>query len=241
MDAKVHKQYQDIQEDHWLFRVRENLLLDLAETYFEKGQKVLDFGCNYGHAVRILQERGYHAEGYDISEEAIAYGRSQGIKNIFSIPEKKLSSEHYDAAITFDVLEHIQDDAKAFSEIAATIKKGGHLIIVVPAYMFLWGMHDVVAHHFRRYTLSELVSLSEKIGGFEIVRKSYFNTFLFIPITIFRLGSRLLKLESRDSDFDINNPILDRLFFGIFNAERKLLRYISFPFGVSALLVLRKK
>jgi hypothetical protein len=34
---------------------------------------------------------------------------------------------------------------------------------------------------------------------------------------------------------------LDKIFFTIFNFERKLLKHVKFPFGVSILLVLKKK
>jgi len=74
-----------------------------------------------------------------------------------------------------------------------------------------------------------------------IKHSTYFNTFLFLPIALVRLTSKIFGLKKRQSDFDINNPFLDKLFFLIFNFERKLLKHIKFPFGVSILLVLEKK
>lgn len=241
MDSRLHKQYQDLEESHWLFKVRDNILKDVAKKYFKQNASILDFGCNYGHSVQLLQRLGYRAQGVDISEVAIQYGKSIGIQNIFLLDEKKNNQETFDVVIALDVIEHIQDDERALKEISEMVKPGGLIVVAVPAYMFLWGVQDEVAHHFRRYTMSQLVSLSKRAGDFEIVRKTYFNTLLFVPIALFRLVSRLVQRNSRSSDLDINNAFLNTLFFGIFNFERKILKYINMPFGVTALLILRKK
>lgn len=241
MDIRLHKQYQKVQEDHWWFKVRDSILKDITQKYFKPNSLILDFGCNYGHTTRLLRSLGYDAYGVDISEEAIKYGRSLGIENIFLESEKSFSENYFNAVVSLDVLEHIEDDQKAFDHIASIIKPGGIIVIMVPAFMFLWGAHDEISHHFRRYTLGELVGLSKRVGDFEIIKKSYFNTFLFIPIALIRLFSNLFNFKSRDSDLEINNVFLNKLFFYIFDFERKLLKYLIFPFGVSVLLVLKKK
>lgn len=241
MDIKLHKQYQKVQETHWWFRVRGNLLKDTAKKYLKPGGSVLDFGCNYGHTTKLLQDRGFNTFGIDISEEAIGYGRSLGISNIFLESEKSFPINSFDATISLDVLEHIKDDKNAFAHIVSVVKRGGIIVIMVPAYMFLWGVQDEISHHFRRYTLKGLIDLSKQVGDFEIVRKSYFNTLLFIPIALIRLFSNLFNLKSRDSDLDINNTFLNKLFFLIFDFERKILKYFNLPFGVSILLILRKR
>lgn len=241
MDIKLHKQYQKVQESHWWFRVRDNLLKDIAQKYFKSKGLILDFGCNYGHSTKLLQNAGFDALGTDISTEAIEYGRSLGILNIFLDSEKSFSANHFDAAISLDVLEHIKDDKGAFAHVASVVKPGGVIVIMVPAYMFLWGVQDEISHHFRRYTLAELIKLVGQVGNFDIVKKSYFNTLLFIPIALVRIFSNLFNLKQRDSDLNLNGPFLNKLLFYIFDFERKMLSYFNLPFGVSILLILRKK
>jgi SAM-dependent methyltransferase len=167
--------------------------------------------------------------------------RSLGIKNIFLDSEKSFVENYFDAAISLDVLEHIENDEKAFAYIASRVKSGGIIVIMVPTYMFLWGVQDEIAHHFRRYTMQSLIEVSKKAGDFEIVKKSYFNTFLFLPIALVRLWTRFFVSHPRDSDLDMNSPFVNRVLHWIFDIERKCLRHVNFPFGISALLILRKK
>ena len=89
--------------------------------------------------------------------------------------------------IALDVIEHIKDDEEALKEIYRVLKPQGMAIIAVPAFMFLWGVTDVISHHYRRYTLSELRKKIEN-RRFSIIRSSYFNTFLFPFIALVRLG-----------------------------------------------------
>ncbi len=240
MDAKLHKLYQDVQESHWWFQVRDNLLKDIALKYWKPGSKVLDFGSNYGHAVKILDNMGFDTWGVDVSEEAIRHGRAQNISNLILDREKKFLPESFDVIISLDVMEHIKDDNAAFQYISSLLKPGGVIVIQVPAFMFLWGVQDEVSHHFRRYTLPILLNTANKAGKFQIIKKSYFNTFLFLPIAGFRLFCRFFNIKSRDSDLNINNKYIGKMFYLIFDLERRLLKYVNLPFGVSALIILKK-
>ncbi len=241
MDIKLHKQHQSVQGSHWWFRVKDNVLKDLVRKYLKPEDSVLDFGCNYGHSVKFLQSLGFAAEGVDVSDEAINYGRSLGIKNIHLDKDKVFPPNHFDAVICLDVLEHIGDDKQALGSLKKVLKPGGYVFIMVPAFMFMWGVQDVISCHFRRYTIPALEKLAHEVGGFEVVRKTYFNTLLFPAIATIRLLAKIFPPKSRDSDLTINNTLLNTIFFHIFDFERKLLRRLHFPFGVSALFVLRKK
>ena len=56
----------------------------------------------------------------------------------------------------FDVLEHIEDEARALRIVNQKLKPGGRIALSVPAYMWLWGQQDIVNHHYRRYTVREV-------------------------------------------------------------------------------------
>lgn len=48
------------------------------------------------------------------------------------LEKQTFENEHFDLVVTQDVMEHIYDPAKAFKEIARTLKKGGMHIFTVP-------------------------------------------------------------------------------------------------------------
>lgn len=246
MNRNFYKNYFEIEKNHWLMRVRRMIIDDNLNKYLTKKPnetKILDFGCGSGFFTDKLQEKGYQSFGIDISEEAIKFGELKGIKNLSVQDSHKLNypDNNFDVVLSMDVLEHLEDESWAIKEVNRVLKSGGMFVVMVPAYKFLWGVQDEVAHHYRRYTLGNVKKIILNNGKFKIIRSSYFNTLLFMPIVLVRVISRIFKLNKRQSDFDINNPIIDKILFQIFNFERKLLRHIKFPFGVSILLILKKK
>ena len=243
MEKDFYKTYFTLEKDNWWFRVRRNLIFDLLRKYkVPKTAKIFDFGCGSGYTVGYLQKLGYDASGTDISAEAIEFGLSKGIRNLSVTLNGEIRPPEggFDLILALDVIEHIQDDIGAIRTIERALRPGGMAIITVPAYQWLWGVQDEVAHHFRRYTMTGLTSIVKRSGNFKIVRKTYFNTFLFPPIAVVRMFSKWFNLEDRESDFNINNRFLNGLFYFIFNFETYFLKIFSFPFGVSILLVLKK-
>lgn len=246
MEIKFYKTYFEIEKNHWLMKVRREIVFDILDKFlFDEdskiSKKVLDFGSGSGFLVGELQKKGIDAHGVDMSEEAIKYGTSRGIKNLSSHSEKlDFPSNSFDCVITMDVLEHTKEERPYVDELVRVLKPGGICVVTVPMYMFLWGVQDEVAYHYRRYNMEGLVKVFSIYPDLKIVKKSYFNTFLFLPIATVRLISRVFNLKKRQSDFDLNNSFLNFIFYWIFRFERFFLAFMNFPFGVSMLLVLKK-
>jgi SAM-dependent methyltransferase len=62
----------------------------------------------------------------------------------------------FDAAVCFNVLEHIPNDTGALRAIASQLREGGHLLLLVPAHGALYGQIDCTVGHERRYDRSIL-------------------------------------------------------------------------------------
>ena len=75
------------------------------------------------------------------------------------------------------------------------LSEGGIFILTVPAFKFLWGIQDMVTGHKRRYSRREIMN-KLKEAGFDILKSSYFNFFLFFPILIARRMIQLLGSEN---------------------------------------------
>ena len=104
--------------------------------------------------------------------------------------------------------------------------------------MFLWGVQDDVSNHRRRYTLKGLKRAFSE-AGFEVERASYANISFFAPILLGRLFMRASGLRP-ESENNITVRFLNGAMGKLLGAERALLRYLNFPFGVSIICVARR-
>jgi hypothetical protein len=137
-----------------------------------------------------------------------------------------------------DILEHLDNDIGGIRSFYQALREDGVLILTVPAFRSLWGIQDEVTFHKRRYSRHEIVNKLQQ-EGFEITKSSYFNFFLFFPILFGRRLIRILGLKV-DSENNINSPIINLVLKAIFSFEPYILKYVSFPFGVSILCIARK-
>ena len=48
----------------------------------------------------------------------------------------KLKINHYDLILAADVIEHIRNDRKIINNFSKLLKKGGHILITVPAFNY---------------------------------------------------------------------------------------------------------
>jgi len=141
--------------------------------------------------------------------------------------------------IAMDILEHLEDDLNGIRQFHQALRKGAILLLTVPAFKSLWGLQDVVTGHKRRYSRNEIL-MKLREGGFEILRSSYFNCFLFLPIFLARRLIFLFGLKIK-SENEINSAPINFLFKAIFSIEPYILKYFSFPFGVSIFCIAQKK
>ena len=231
-----------IESGHWWYKARRKIIYNLIKQYrlsSSKDIKILDTGCGTGMLLKELETLGV-CYGIDISQMAVDFCKKRGIGNVQIADTANIpySENTFDIVIALDVIEHIKDDEEALKEIYRVLKPQGMAIIAVPAFMFLWGVTDVISHHYRRYTLSELRKKIEN-RRFSIIRSSYFNTFLIPFIALVRLGARRLHIPM-ESEASEGKGLINYVLFLIFYVESILFRYINFPFGVSAILICKK-
>lgn len=113
----------------------------LSEHFKERTDLTLvDIGCGTGTLTKELERCG-ECTGIDFSEQAIAFCRSRGVRDVRlgTIEATGCAPSTFDAVICLDVLEHIPDDTKGITEIYRILKPDGIAIIFVPTFMFLWG------------------------------------------------------------------------------------------------------
>ena len=225
--------------NHWWYRVRRELVRNILDRYRQKGGVILDVGCGTGALMNDLYPYGL-VYGLDFSDQALDFCRQRGEKNLTlgSIESIPFADNFFDVVVSLDVLEHVQNDELAISEIRRVLKPGGISIIFVPAFKFLWSKTDEISCHKRRYTLPVLKA---KLSGqaLSILRSSYFNTFLFPPILLVRLLVRLFRIEIKDEN-GTGSKLINEILYMIFHLESLLLPYLRFPVGVSIMIISKK-
>jgi SAM-dependent methyltransferase len=250
MEKSYYKKYYHLERGHWWFKARGEILMNHLDTVFQgrTDLKILNVGVATGHTSELLSRFGkVTSVEYDI--DCFNFVRENVKIDIVnaSILDLPFDENQFDLVCAFDVIEHVENDTKAVAEMRRVCKKGGVLSVTVPAFMFLWSEHDVVNHHFRRYTAKILRGLFEQKD--EPVFHSYFNFWLFFPIAFFRLlmnfikGNKKIAPEEAQSDFEsFNNGIVNSIFYRIFKSENLFLKNkVHFPVGVSLLSTWRKK
>lgn len=147
---------------------------------------VLEIGSGIGNMSEFLFRPAQKLYLSDFNETYIALLRKRfsGYKKlgeVFSMDlndqdfDKKFASlfSSFDTIIALNVVEHIENDGLAISNCKKLLKKGGNLIILVPAYQALYNRFDKELGHYRRYTRKKLKSMID--AHLKIAHSQYFN------------------------------------------------------------------
>lgn len=238
MDAELFARFGELESRHWWFVARREIVLGVIASHVQSGARLLDVGCGTGFFLDRARE-SYSTAGVDPSSIALAMCERRRLEDVKQGSATDLSSLHgerFDLVTLLDVIEHVDDDISALQAARATLVPGGHIVVTVPAFQFLWTAHDDLNHHRRRYTKHRLRTALEA-SGFDVVHITYFNCYLFPLAFLERIGKRLLRLDG-GPDLSLPPTLLNRAMRVIFGAERQRLeKGRSFPVGLSVLAV----
>ncbi|WP_400192624.1 class I SAM-dependent methyltransferase [Hymenobacter sp. B81] len=246
MDVAYESKYHELEEQNWWFVSRRDMVFDLIQQLkLDRNAHILEVGCSGGPLMLALGKAGYtNLTGIDVSEAGIALARRRGLTRVSVMDGANLSfaDESVDLLIASDVLEHIEDEGRALREWTRVLRPGGRIIVFVPAFQMLWSHHDVVNHHFRRYSAASLQT-ALRGAGLRVDRTSYWNAALFFPTALVRLSQRLLgKRQPDDTQGDLK-PLpapLNQALSTLIKTENRLLRRVNYPLGVSVFALAHK-
>jgi SAM-dependent methyltransferase len=148
-----------------------------------RGRTLLNVGCGSGLFNALARDAGFDVEACepDPVAHAMAVDATPNVPvHLGGLLDVKWSRPHADAVVMHDVLEHINDEARAIDCVSELLRLGGRAIISVPALPVLYGYHDELLGHFRRYTKR---SLQAAVGRRMSISRIRYYGFAFIPIT----------------------------------------------------------
>tara|TARA_Y100000590_G_scaffold423773_1_gene529981 strand:+ start:414 stop:1154 length:741 start_codon:yes stop_codon:yes gene_type:complete len=243
MENKIFQKMLKLESSHWWFVARRKIIqrainnLDLPRNI-----RILDAGCGNGDNLSLLSTFG-DLVAFEKNEYALKTAKSKKIGEIYKaeLPDKLPNAikTNFDLIVLLDVLEHIDDDSKSLTTVRKLMNNKGIILITVPAFQWLWSEHDVIHHHKRRYSKSEL---REKLdsSGFRIKYISYFNTLLFPFALVERIGQKIFS-PSNPEILELPNNKINFLLEKIFSLETIFMNKISLPFGLSLVAIAEKK
>ena len=243
MKQELAERYGELEQWHWWFRGRQRILEHVLQEHLggRTGLSVASLGCGPIEGLGwLLPMAGPGGRVIGIDLDAVHARRTPWplsfiLGRFESIP---LQSESCDVVLALDVLEHIEDDVAGLREAIRLLRPQGLLLVTVPALPSLWGGHDVMSQHVKRYTEKTLQSAFARAGA-SLKFMTYFNTLLFPPVAAIRWARRAFGLHARaHSDFEHSRPgLVNDLLMRTFSCERHVVGRWRLPIGVSLLAV----
>jgi len=162
------------------------LTVDFDRLGLRPGDRVLDMGCGAGRHAFEMYRRGADVMAFDRDVEEL-----ENVRNLFTamaeageVPagaaadvkegdalQLPFADGEFDRIVCSEVLEHINNDVQAITELVRVLRPGGTLAVSVPRWLpevINWSLsdeyHNATGGHIRIYTDHELVDKITKAG-----------------------------------------------------------------------------
>ncbi|MEM7474501.1 MAG: methyltransferase domain-containing protein [Planctomycetota bacterium] len=146
----------------------------LAAKYIPDNARVLDIACGVGYGSSLLSKctRASEIIGMDINAEAIGYAQENFSANNVEFRQAdalraELPAEYFDVIVSFETVEHIEQDANFLKAVRNALSPDGRFICSTPNEEKMPFAPKDFPYHIRHYTPTELEQLLH-IAGYEI-------------------------------------------------------------------------
>jgi len=140
--------------------VHQRLLFPYVEAASMVSGQVLEIGCGWGRGLQLLTQAASHYTGIDKNNDLIAALRQEYPQATFIAanipPLTDLADNTFDYIVTFQVIEHIENDDLFVREAHRVLKPGGKLLLTTVNRKFSLTRNP---WHVREYYADELKNL----------------------------------------------------------------------------------
>jgi len=252
MEADEYHAMRAVEDHHWWYVGLHDLVIRMVRREadgLKRRLDILDAGCGTGRLCELMQPFGA-VTGCDMHPLALEAAIERGVSRVkrCDLAVDDLGDESYDLITCMDVLYHraVTDEENVVRNLRRSLRKGGFLIIQVPAFEILRGAHDVAVHTRRRYRRSEVVCLLES-AGFTVEFASYRLLPWLLPVLLWRGLTRVFPPRASDGKTlsDLASPVsprMNQLLAACVKAENRLLIVgLRLPVGTSVFALARKQ
>jgi SAM-dependent methyltransferase len=244
METDEYLKLADVEERMWHFRS----LHRHAHRLLSRGlggtnaPLILDAGCGTGGLISRLAraEPSWKFTGIDFSPLACEFAAKRSPQSdirVASVTELPFADESFDGVVSLDVVCQVEEREKAFQEFFRCTRRGGVVVVNLPAYRWMWSYHDDTCQTKHRFGRRELARCLEA-AGFADVRVTHWN---MLPFPLLILKRKVFRTRKATSDVRLFPAPVEALFNGAMALEHAWLdRVGSLPFGSSVLAVARR-
>jgi len=141
---------------------------DLLKEFVNTKRKFahgIDLGSS-GNSILSFLNNIEHKSFFDIADLPLNQYKNKNIcyplcGDLNSLPYRDGT---FDFISALDVLEHIENDESAVSEISRILKKKGIVVITVPHRMKYYTTQDRIIGHYRRYEINQILTIFNKFN-----------------------------------------------------------------------------
>lgn len=241
MNAEEYTNMERLEDRHWYYAGKR----EIARGWLHRAgpprtdQLLLDCGAGTGRFATELAAE-CRVMVLDDHEESLRLLRTKfRADQVISLAGDRvpLPDGALDFVTALDVLEHTPDDRAVVEGFARLLKPGGVALVTVPAGMALWSDWDVSLHHYRRYARAQLLALFPA-AQWEYLHVNYTNVAVYPGVWLVRKWRKIFPSQRRTEDQVPPAPV-NALLRWLF--VRMAFWRFPFPFGVSLLLVARRR
>jgi SAM-dependent methyltransferase len=107
------------------------LKLVQQEIPSSEGSNVLEVGCGSGGILSVFAKAGYSVQGYDLDDDCLDYGRSQGLDLRKGALQSIDFQGKYDVVIASLLLQYLPNLKAMIEKLRSLIRPGGYLVLEI--------------------------------------------------------------------------------------------------------------
>jgi 2-polyprenyl-3-methyl-5-hydroxy-6-metoxy-1,4-benzoquinol methylase len=239
LNPEYGERYRELYEKHWWWRARTEFIIQTLRRIVPRNerQSILDIGCGDALFFPRLREFG-EVEGVEPFTDLLN-PTNPDRSHIYACPfdQNFKPGKQYSLILMLDVLEHLAEPLGALRCVRDLLQPNGALLVTVPAFMALWTNHDIINHHFTRYTKSRLRTMTEE-AGLRVTDARYLYHWTFPAKIALGIAERTLRLQPTPARV----PVwwINRTLFWLSRLEQKTVSRLPMPLGSSLMAIVKQ-
>lgn len=157
-------------KEAYLVYLRHLFAYTTVPQFFSAGSRLLEVGCGEGYGTWFLAQQGYVVVGIDVDPQVVAhaskkYGTEQCEFRVTTGTAFPYPNECFDGVVSFQVIEHVQDERTFLTEIVRVLKHDGKCVLTTPNKLYRVRPNRAPWNrfHLREYTPEEFEQLLARI------------------------------------------------------------------------------